>query len=83
MRPTPAKASDQDKMDAQTKNKSGESQESAGMVPETTANTNGNSDQADALDSQESAGMVPETTADTNGSSDQADARDSGNIANN
>ncbi|PWA54684.1 hypothetical protein CTI12_AA328730 [Artemisia annua] len=48
---TPEKASDQDKMDAQTKNESGESQESIGLVPETTADTNGNSDQADARDS--------------------------------
>nr|GEV63223.1 E3 ubiquitin-protein ligase UPL2-like [Tanacetum cinerariifolium] len=50
-RPTLEKASDQDKMDAQTKNESGEFQESAGMVPETAADTNGDSDQADAHDS--------------------------------
>ncbi|GJW28728.1 E3 ubiquitin protein ligase UPL2-like protein [Tanacetum coccineum] len=50
-RPTLEKASDQDKMDAQTKNESGEFQESAGMVPETTADTNGDSNQADAHDS--------------------------------
>ncbi|GJR06729.1 E3 ubiquitin protein ligase UPL2-like protein [Tanacetum coccineum] len=50
-RPTLEKASDQDKMDAQTKNESGEFQESAGMVPETTADTNSDSDQADARDS--------------------------------
>ncbi|GKF21314.1 hypothetical protein Tco_0069952 [Tanacetum coccineum] len=38
-------------MDVQTKNKSGEFQESTGMVPETTADTNGDSDQANARDS--------------------------------
>ena len=38
-------------MDAQTKNESGEFQESPGMVPETISDTNGNSDQANARDS--------------------------------
>ncbi|KAJ9560583.1 hypothetical protein OSB04_005743 [Centaurea solstitialis] len=45
-RPTPEKGSDQDKtVDAQTKNEPGESQESAGMVPETAAENNDNGDQ--------------------------------------
>ncbi|GJV47539.1 E3 ubiquitin protein ligase UPL2-like protein [Tanacetum coccineum] len=55
-RPTLEKASHQDNMDAQTKNKSGEFQESAGMLLETTADINDDSDQADALVSQESSG---------------------------
>ncbi|GKC49490.1 hypothetical protein Tco_1072235 [Tanacetum coccineum] len=39
-------------MDAQTKKEAGEFQESTWMVPETTADTNGDSDQADARDSE-------------------------------
>ncbi|KAL8225466.1 hypothetical protein R6Q57_018023 [Mikania cordata] len=45
-RPAAEKGSDQDKnVESQTKNESGQSQESAGMVPETTVGNNGNSDQ--------------------------------------
>ncbi|KAI3685801.1 hypothetical protein L6452_35059 [Arctium lappa] len=71
-RPTPEKGSDQDKMvEAQTKNESGLSQGSAGMVPETAAENNDNGDQVPpaSLNGSRDSGSTP-TVDETQGGTD-------------